>query len=399
LVRALHAVTRPEAPLIAARGRRPPLGDLPDGATLYVDAEALAPEGALVVQAVIEDARVWVLIGVEPGAPSLVHPLAARLRALVVTIPPLRERGAEIDDLAVATLQRLADRLGRGPMRLTPEARSRLIAHAWPGDVAELEAILARALLLVEGDEVDAHHLALEAPPTPPVVTGPPAGPERAALEFLLAELAHELRNPMVTIKTYAQHLPALLEDADLRARFAALCDDAVGRMDALLENVLTFARLGAPRPEPIEVGSLLDRVLRDVQVDLSARAVRVRRGGSAAARCAADPEQLTYALRNLLTAVVREVPAREELTLDTAANGVVTLRFATGGAATERLRRIAAPDNGARDLGDPSLLPLAFRLARAVLERNGGSLALVSGGTDVTTMVVRLPPAQAVGR
>src|SRR6185295_4271778 len=129
-------------------------------------------------------------------------------------------------------------------------------------------------------------------------------------VEFILAELAHEIRNPLVTVKTFAQHLPALLEDAELRARFAALTDDAIGRIDGLLENVLAFARLGRPHRRAVEVGPLVEGLLADLAPELAGRAVRVRQVAPANARCAADPEHLAYALRNVFAGVVREVPA-----------------------------------------------------------------------------------------
>src|SRR5204863_5886452 len=138
---------------------------------------------------------------------------------------------------------------------------------------AELEAVLARAMLVAGGERIDVEHLTLASPPpTSAPAAGPPA-PAGADLEFVLAELAHELRNPMVTIKTFARHLPALLEDAELRARFEQLTDDAIERMDGLLENVLAFARLGTPRPEAIEVGALIARVLAEMEPELAGRA------------------------------------------------------------------------------------------------------------------------------
>lgn len=394
LARALHAASSRAGPLLAVGGRRPRLADLPGGTSVYIDVTALAPDAALALEAVLDDGVVWVLAGLEPGT-ELPVPLSARLGALVLEVPRLGERRAELPALAGAVLARLAQRRGSTPPRLDPAALARLVAHPWPGDLAELEAVMARALLGVRGDVLEARHLGLGPEAPGPAAVAPSAPrPADAELEFVLAELAHELRNPLVTIKTYADHLPALLEDAELRARFATLTGEAIERMDGLLENLLTFARLGPPRRQPVEVAPLLEGVIREMQPEAEGRTVRVRHGAGTAVRCSADPEQLGYALRNLVAGVLREVPAREELVLDTGANGVVTLRFSAGGAA-ERLRRLTAPEASGGDppsLADPTLLPLAFRLARAVLERNGGALAVLPEGGDATTLVVRLP-------
>jgi signal transduction histidine kinase len=396
LARALHADAGRGGPLVAASGRRPPLTGLAAGTTLYLDAGALAPETALALEALLDDGTIWVLAGVEPGV-SLPGALAGRLAAVVVEVPPLVARAGDLPALAEAALGALARRRGGTAPRLSPSALAHLTSHSWPGDLAELETVLARAFLLAPGETIEAEHLGLAAPSALAV----PEEPRRetgAELEFLLAELAHELRNPLVTIKTFAQHLPALLDDAELRQRFAGLAEEAIGHMDDLLENALQFARLTTPRRESIEVGPLLDRVLADVTAELAGREVRVRHATAPGARCAADPEQLAYALRNLVAGVGREVPAREELVIEATANGVVSLRFAAGGAAAERLRRLAAPGDTSQlrsTLGDPTLLPLAFRLARGVLARNGGGLAVVPGPEGATTLVVRLPVPQ----
>src|SRR5262249_25178145 len=154
------------------------------------------------------------------------------------------------------------------------------------------------------------------------------------------------------------------------------------------------FARLGAPRPEVVDVGPLLGRALADVEAELAGRAISVRHHAARSARCAADPEQLAYAFRNLLAGVVREGPAREQLALEATATGVVTLRFAGGAEAAARLRRLAGSGDDA-SLTDPTVQPLVFRLARAVLERNGGALAVVPEADAATSIVIRLPAAK----
>jgi signal transduction histidine kinase len=395
LARALHVRGRRSGPFIVASGRRPALDDLPDGATLYLDLATLARDVLPGVEAIIDDARVWVLAAIEPGA-TPPGSLALRFRPVALEVPRLGARPDDLPALAAAMVAELAARSGRPAPRLAPDALARLASRAWPGDVLELEAVLARAFLVAAGGVIEAGHLELDqaAATGDAAAAAAPAPPE---LEYLLAELAHELRNPMVTIKTFARHLPDLLEDAALRTRFETLTNEAIERMDGLLDNVIAFARLGSPHRALVDVGPLIERAIADVQPELQGRAIHVQSAVPASARFAADPDQLGYALRNLLTGVVREVPPEHAVQLDASANGVVTLRFAAAGEAAERLRRLAGGEDETT-LADPTLLPLSFRLARAVLERNGGTLSIVPEATDATTVVIRLPtPNEAI--
>ncbi len=399
LARALHSTAGRTGPLMAVTGRRPLLTDLPAGATLYVDVAALGREAVTTLEAVLDDATVWVLAACEPGV-DLPATLAPRLSAIVIAVPPLRARLDELPALAAHSLASVAARTERPVPRLSPAALAQLASHPWIGDLLELDAVLARALLASTGTDIALEDLGIgtQRPAAPGVAVG--EGPAAPELELMLAELAHELRNPLVTIKTFAGHLPALMEDAELRARFRTLCDEAVERMDGLLENVLGFARLGTPHRQPLEVPALLDRVVAELGPELAGRSVRVERPHQpgSVARCSGDPEHLAFALRNLLAGVAREMPARQDLVIDAAANGVVSLRFTAGTGTADRLRRLvgggAADAQGGGLTMDPTLLPLAFRLARSALERGGGSLEVGPDGGDAAMVVVRLPTA-----
>jgi hypothetical protein len=170
-----------------------------------------------------------------------------------------------------------------------------------------------------------------------------------------------------------------------------ARADEAIERVDGLLQNVLEFARLGTSPRVPVEVAPLLDRLLREAAPTLAERALRVRRTGDDDVTCLADPVQLEYGFRNLLAGIVREVPPREEFVVDTRQNGVVAVQFVAGDVAASRLRAMLATE-GPPDLGDPTMLPLSFTIARTVLERNGGSLEVQGEAGGPTTLVVKLP-------
>ncbi len=74
---------------------------------------------------------------------------------MVVSIPPLRQRGEDIVLLAEHFLESIARRLQRGVPRLSEGAITHLVGHHWPGNVRELENCLERAMVLVRGDQID----------------------------------------------------------------------------------------------------------------------------------------------------------------------------------------------------------------------------------------------------
>ncbi len=85
-----------------------------------------------------------------------------RLAVFPLTLPPLRERPADIAPLAEALLPRLAAQLGRRGLRLSDEARANLVEASWPGNVRELANVLERAAILVDGDVIGPEHLLMD---------------------------------------------------------------------------------------------------------------------------------------------------------------------------------------------------------------------------------------------
>lgn len=79
--------------------------------------------------------------------------LLYRLEIVALHVPPLRERPEDLAPLVERILQRLGQPHGRG-LRLSSAAWHKLKNHTWPGNIRELEAVLTRAALLEEGDEL-----------------------------------------------------------------------------------------------------------------------------------------------------------------------------------------------------------------------------------------------------
>jgi two-component system NtrC family response regulator len=89
-----------------------------------------------------------------------------RLGVVPLTLPPLRERLADIVPLAEHFLAQAADQAG--PRRLTAGAASVLLGHDWPGNVRELQNAMQRVTALVRRPVIDAADLAFLTAAQPP---------------------------------------------------------------------------------------------------------------------------------------------------------------------------------------------------------------------------------------
>jgi Nif-specific regulatory protein len=84
-----------------------------------------------------------------------------RLDVFTVHLPPLRERGDDVLLLAEHFVRELGPQFGRGNAGLSREAREALLAHAWPGNIRELQNAVERALIMTDGGLITATQLGI----------------------------------------------------------------------------------------------------------------------------------------------------------------------------------------------------------------------------------------------
>ncbi|MEY2341107.1 sigma-54-dependent transcriptional regulator [Acidithiobacillus sp. IBUN Pt1247-S3] len=109
-----------------------------------------------------------------------------RLQVFPLQIPTLRERREDILPLAQHLLREAASSLGLNPRSLAPRAEQVLLAYDWPGNVRELQNAMQRALILADGDEIQA--LDLDLPGTLVGNTAADVPPQPSDVELALGE-------------------------------------------------------------------------------------------------------------------------------------------------------------------------------------------------------------------
>jgi len=85
-----------------------------------------------------------------------------RLHVIALKLPPLRERGSDVLEIARAFLARQGERMGNDQLHFSREAEQAVRHYSWPGNVRELENAIERAAILSESEEISAELLGID---------------------------------------------------------------------------------------------------------------------------------------------------------------------------------------------------------------------------------------------
>lgn len=76
-----------------------------------------------------------------------------RLNVVELRLPPLRERGRDVLELAEFMLQRNCEKMHMPTRHFSPQTQQAILDYHWPGNVRELENAVERAVILVDDDQ------------------------------------------------------------------------------------------------------------------------------------------------------------------------------------------------------------------------------------------------------
>ena len=117
-----------------------------------------------------------------------------RLAVIVLHVPPLRERGADVLLLSERFLRAFNAKYGKAVREISAPARDLMRAYPWPGNVRELSHVIERAVLWSRGPTLDVEHLSLTSPLPSDASTDhgafPPQGGDLAGWEKSMIEQA-----------------------------------------------------------------------------------------------------------------------------------------------------------------------------------------------------------------
>jgi PAS domain S-box-containing protein len=138
-----------------------------------------------------------------------------------------------------------------------------------------------------------------------------------ASIEAIASGLIHEIRNPLVGIKTYAQLLPSRGASEEFRDMFSRTAGREIGRIDDLLNRFRTMSRASQHPMQTVDISGPLRDTFETLHAQLEDRQIRLRQVGDGARRpVLGNTSQLQQLFLNLCLNAIQAMEPGGELTV-----------------------------------------------------------------------------------
>jgi PAS domain S-box-containing protein len=225
---------------------------------------------------------------------------------------------------------------------------------------------------------------------------------ERLALiRVISAGMAHEIRNPLVAIRTFTELAPRRLHDPEFRSNFLTVAQQEINRIDKLVSDLLTLSKPADAVVQEVDLKLICEGVLRSVSARAEASDLSLHmQAEELDGKPEGDASRVQQALMNLVTnAIEAEPPGGEigiaiERATDDEGTAVVRVRVHNPGSyiAPEHIEEIFRPFFS----DTPKGTGLGLAISQTIVEEHGGKLSVVSTKETGTGFIVELPLKEA---
>jgi signal transduction histidine kinase len=226
-----------------------------------------------------------------------------------------------------------------------------------------------------------------------------------SSLGLLTAGLAHEIRNPLVAIRTFTQLLPERYDDPEFRNGFQGLALKEVDRICGLINDLLTFARPSKPNVAPENISDVVENIARILESQAKEKNMEITREFDLnLPKVWIDKEQMKQVFMNLILNAIQAMKDGGSIVISTRISArnndelikecvQVEIRDTGVGIPEENLEHIFDPFFTSKDEGSG----LGLAVSHQIVQEHGGFLTVESTVGKGTAFFVHVPVGKPV--
>lgn len=211
------------------------------------------------------------------------------------------------------------------------------------------------------------------------------------AVATLAAGMAHEIKNPLTAIKTFAEHLPRNAGDPKFIEKFNRIVSSEVDKIDTIVKQLLEFSKPTAPRLQQLCIQNMLNDVLDLLNGEFIRYKIKLeKKFPNTKIYLDADDKQLKQAFLNIILNAIQAMPNGGTLTVDLShhASKVTISILDTGcGISKENLAHIFDPFFTTKESGTG----LGLAIVHGIIHEHGGKISANCNQPRGTTFNIEL--------
>jgi len=217
-----------------------------------------------------------------------------------------------------------------------------------------------------------------------------------SALGTLAASIAHEIKNPLVAIKTFTQLFPKKFNDPEFQERYNQVVPQELERVENILHELLDFSRPSKEVNQPVEIVKIIEEILLFMENEISKNKVRViKKYQKNLPEILVNPEQMKQVFLNLTLNALQAMPRGGSLTIATIllnnpTSQQLQIRFSdTGSGIPEgNLKNIFNLFFSTKEGGTG----LGLAIVKQIIKEHNGTIEVASKPNEGTTFLINLP-------
>ncbi len=221
-----------------------------------------------------------------------------------------------------------------------------------------------------------------------------------SALATMAAGMAHEIKNPLSSMKVLSQLLPIKYQDEEFRGKFIEIMPKEINRIDRIVESLLGFARATSPKYEKLKIEDVIEDNVKYYRDQARAGGIEIAASYALLPEIMGDHDQLVQVFSNLILNAIQAMPDGGQLKIiscegkkieNLLQNIIIEISDTGHGISPQNMKKLFDPFFTTKYSGTG----LGLTIVHNIVDGHRGTIDVKSEPGKGTTFIITLPVGQ----